>query len=75
MSWSRTRLDDQDGVTTAVTAGFTIITRAEQFYISGADLASNQALLICVWAEKRAWSTLSAHVPTLLFKIHKLKRM
>ena len=39
------------------------------------QLASNQALLICVWAEKRAWYTLSAHVPTLLFKIHKLKRM
>ena len=37
MSWSRTRLDDQDGVMAAVTAGFTIITRAEQFYISGAD--------------------------------------
>ena len=37
-------------------------------------LASNQALLICVWAENRAWYTLSAHVPTFLFKIHKLKR-
>ena len=38
-------------------------------------IASNQALLICVWAEKRDWYTLSAHVPTFLFKIHKLKRM